>query len=258
MIDVENFNVLYLNSTNPKVEIKSNHFFVLNGGLFAYQLTKEVVEFIKNNKLDSVNIIPLLPIGLDRDSENFGDHLAEIIKHIIFKDQSCVDKLIVVTTDSTYLSAARLSIEENSRVITSTSKRFPIPEDSLFAQDITSFNSVISVGDNESWWIEPSYEEIPDETYIFEPRHADDPENDPLDPTKHDREVFDENGNKRYTYEVIIHKWTLNIRKTYSKPAGDFFNSIAIGTDSISAFYYEKGALVPDIVPGQEGGGSDV
>ena len=46
MIDVNKFNVLYLDSDNAKVDIKSNHFYVLNGSLFIYQLTKSAKEFI--------------------------------------------------------------------------------------------------------------------------------------------------------------------------------------------------------------------
>ena len=62
MIDVNKFNVLYLDSDNAKVDIKSNHFYVLNGSLFIYQLTKSAKEFIESNSnIESITIMPLLP-----------------------------------------------------------------------------------------------------------------------------------------------------------------------------------------------------
>ena len=251
MIEVDEFNKLHIDSTNTKVEIHDGEFFILGGSLFAYVLSNKVNEYIKGgNGIESIHIIPLLEADTDPYYNQFGDLLTDLIKYIIFKDQTCVDKLIIATNNPGRIAVATQCINTNSRIISSTSKRFPTVEDALFKTSITDFNSVLSVSDNESWWVEPSKSVESDEAYVFEPRHPGDTPN----PNSQSSEVLDDQGNKRYKYQIKIHKWNLNIKKTYSKAAGNFFSSIATGTETISAYYYEKGNLIPEVIQEPETG----
>ena len=249
MIDVEEFDKLYITSTNTdKVKVFDDHFFTVGDALFAYQFSDKVLDYIKGkNGVKGIHIIPLMDRSIDPYSDQFETLLVDLIKYIIFFDQTCVDNMIIITTDPEYLRISKEAIANNSRMISSTCKRFPIEEDALFAQDLSGFNSVLSASSNESWWVEPSVTIETDETYVFEPRHPDDPPSGSgTSGTGGAVEVFDEHGNKRYKYEVKIHKWDLNIKKMYSKSAGSLYSSVVIGNDMISAYYYEKGDLIPE------------
>jgi hypothetical protein len=250
IIDGDRFDHLHLESSDTEnVKIVNNHAFTLNGALFAFQLSDKVKNLITGNSgINAIHIIPLLDMSIDEHSNKFGEYLTEIIKHIIFKDQTCVDNLIVVTTNPTYLAIGKECIANNSRVISSTAKRFPIEEDTLFDNEITGFNSVTSLDDHESWWIQPGTAIEEAATRIFEPRHEGD-----YPPKKTD--IIDGRGYKAYLYEVKIHKWIFNIKKTYSKNAGNLYSSMTIGEDTITAYYYEKGALIPETSGGSDGGG---
>jgi hypothetical protein len=217
MISVEEFDKLYLKSDEPNAELVDNHFMVIRDTIFAFEFSDAVVERLKNDKsLNSIHIMPVMPKNLDPYYDTYEERLTELIKHIIFHDQRCVDGLMIISNDADLVAKSKSVVEKNSRVISSTGNRFPTVESTVFDQGFANFHATVTDNYNTAYWYMCNIGTETDATMI--------------------------NGSK---YEVIIHKWEMYIKKVYMKQNGSFYSSMPLGTTITTAYYYEKGRLLP-------------
>ena len=159
---------------------------LVNESLFVFDITKEVVEYLKENvypkyHISSTNIFQLENY---KDIETFKEGLREFIRYGIFYNQDLCDKSYILTTRTDHTEAANEVWPEESRSITKFTDKRKWPRDN-FVKEFIPIEGSVSVSGNstlnpdrenlKSWFFEFTYgTETTMDTYNFDPEHPDD------------------------------------------------------------------------------------
>lgn len=159
---------------------------LVNESLFIFDITKEVVEYLKENvypkyHISSTNIFQLENY---KDIESFKEGLREFIKYGIFYNQDLCDKSYILTTREDHTEAANEVWPEEARSITKFTDKRKWPRDN-FVKEFIPIEGSVSVSGNstlnpdrenlKSWFFEFTYgTETTIDTYSFDPEHPDD------------------------------------------------------------------------------------
>ena len=159
---------------------------LVNESLFVFDITKEVVEYLKENvypkyHISSTNIFQLENY---KDIETFKEGLREFIRYGIFYNQDLCDKSYILTTRSDHTEAANDVWPEEARSITKFTDKRKWPRDN-FVKEFIPIEGSVSVSGNstlnpdrenlKSWFFEFTYgTETTMDTYSFDPEHPDD------------------------------------------------------------------------------------
>lgn len=159
---------------------------LVNESLFVFDITKEVVEYLKENvypkyHISSTNIFQLENY---KDIETFKEGLREFIRYGIFYNQDLCDKSYILTTRTDHTKAANEVWPEEARSITKFTDKRKWPRDN-FVKEFIPIEGSVSVSGNstlnpdrenlKSWFFEFTYgTETTMDTYSFDPEHPDD------------------------------------------------------------------------------------
>ena len=159
---------------------------LVNESLFVFDITKEVVEYLKENvypkyHISSTNIFQLENY---KDIETFKEGLREFIRYGIFYNQDLCDKSYILTTRTDHTEAANDVWPEEARSITKFTDKRKWPRDN-FVKEFIPIEGSVSVSGNstlnpdrenlKSWFFEFTYgTETTMDTYSFDPEHPDD------------------------------------------------------------------------------------
>ena len=159
---------------------------LVNESLFVFDITKEVVEYLKENvypkyHISSTNIFQLENY---KDIETFKEGLREFIRYGIFYNQDLCDKSYILTTRPDHTEAANEVWPEEARSITKFTDKRKWPRDN-FVKEFIPIEGSVSVSGNstlnpdrenlKSWFFEFTYgTETTMDTYSFDPEHPDD------------------------------------------------------------------------------------
>ena len=159
---------------------------LVNESLFVFDITKEVVEYLKENvypkyHISSTNIFQLENY---KDIETFKEGLREFIRYGIFYNQDVCDKSYILTTRTDHTEAANEVWPEEARSITKFTDKRKWPRDN-FVKEFIPIEGSVSVSGNstlnpdrenlKSWFFEFTYgTETTVDTYSFDPEHPDD------------------------------------------------------------------------------------
>ena len=159
---------------------------LVNESLFVFDITKEVVEYLKENvypkyHISSTNIFQLENY---KDIETFKEGLREFIRYGIFYNQDLCDKSYILTTRTDHTEAANDVWPEEARSITKFTDKRKWPRDN-FVKEFIPIEGSVSVSGNstlnpdrenlKSWFFEFTYgTETTVDTYSFDPEHPDD------------------------------------------------------------------------------------
>lgn len=159
---------------------------LVNESLFVFDITKEVVEYLKENvypkyHISSTNIFQLENY---KDIETFKEGLREFIRYGIFYNQDLCDKSYILTTRTDHTEAANEVWPEEARSITKFTDKRKWPRDN-FVKEFIPIEGSVSVSGNstlnpdrenlKSWFFEFTYgTETTMDTYSFDPEHPDD------------------------------------------------------------------------------------
>lgn len=159
---------------------------LVNESLFVFDITKEVVEYLKENvypkyHISSTNIFQLENY---KDIETFKEGLREFIRYGIFYNQDLCDKSYILTTRTDHTEAANDVWPEEARSITKFIDKRKWPRDN-FVKEFIPIEGSVSVSGNstlnpdrenlKSWFFEFTYgTETTMDTYSFDPEHPDD------------------------------------------------------------------------------------
>ena len=159
---------------------------LVNESLFVFDITKEVVEYLKENvypkyHISSTNIFQLENY---KDIETFKEGLREFIRYGIFYNQDLCDKSYILTTRTDHTEAANEVWPEEARSITKFTDKRKWPRDN-FVKEFIPIEGSVSVSGNstlnpdrenlKSWFFEFTYgTKTTMDTYSFDPEHPDD------------------------------------------------------------------------------------
>jgi hypothetical protein len=126
----------------------------------ALNLKDDFLDILKENqdKFKAVIVCPVLPPEV---IENFKENITDLIKYIIFDDQTCVHKFFVISEDAGLFADATAAVAENKTLISSTQTMFPEEKDSLFNCRLDAFRGSIMIDSNRYYWFKIEYELIP-------------------------------------------------------------------------------------------------
>lgn len=211
----------------PGISFFDGEIMILGETALALNFTDSFLDTLKANqdKFKAVIVCPVLPPEV---IENFKENLTDLIKYIIFDDQTCVHKFFVICEDGGLFADATAAVTENKTLISSTQTMFPEENNSLFNCRLDDFSGSIMIDSNRYYWFEIDYELIPD--HVTKPTPAG-LESEVLalplcpDAGEEAMEMMGEWGNfVTETYDT--HQFTFHVRKIFTKTCAGLSSSI--------------------------------
>ena len=159
---------------------------IVNESLFIFDITTDVVEYIKTNIYPNYHITNtnIFQVENYKDIESFKEGLRAFIKYGIFENQDLCDKSYILTTREDHTTAANEVWPEESRSITKFTDKRKWPRDNFVKEFIPIEGSVAISGNStlnpdrenlKSWFFEFTYgTEMTEDIYDFDPEHPDD------------------------------------------------------------------------------------
>lgn len=231
------------------VEILDGNIAIIHDTAFVFQLDEKLLEYMKAHpkKISGIHITQLT---IEKDPEVFGKHLKDLINHIIFMDQTCVENLFCICDDDQFFQQIEKVIDENSRVITRTNRRFPTQYDNSFKRNIVDMTGSLSIDEHVGYWVtvsnkvEREVEELPpgvNPLYV-EPYKS---SGDYFEPVPEKEETVDSSSSgsssqpkpPQYQKVTIVDTTTFLLKGTYGAKCGHFYTGVEIGNKTFSATY---------------------
>lgn len=225
------------------VQILDGSIAIINDTAFIFQLNEKLLEYMKANP-SKIRGIHITQLSIEKDPKVFGKHLRDLINHIIFIDQTCVENLFCICDDDQFFQQIESSITENSRIISSTGRRFPTLYDNSFKRNIVDMTGSLSIDDHVGYWVtvsnkvEREVKELPigvNPLYV-EPYKSSGDYFEPVD----GEESFSSSTHQsitRYQKVNIVDTTTFNLKGTYGARCGNFYTGVELGTKTFSATY---------------------
>lgn len=230
------------------IEVYEKSYVIIHDTIFAFQLDDKLLAYMKAhpNKIRGIHITQL---NIEKDPIAFGKCLKDLVNHIIFMDQTCVENLFCITDDDQFFQQIETVIEENSRIITKTNRRFPTHEDNSFKRNIVDMNGSLTIDYHVYYWmtvsntVEREIEELPPgiNPLYTEPYKS---SGDYFEPVpEEETEGGDSLSNSsqqqlpKYQKVTIVDTTTFNLKGTYSARCGAFHTGVEIGEKTFSVTY---------------------